>query len=66
MKRRGVTLIEVMLAIVILGIISLGLARFVGRFLHSVGTSTTRTVATMVGQEEIEIIESEPWFQNNQ
>ncbi|MGE0352775.1 MAG: prepilin-type N-terminal cleavage/methylation domain-containing protein [Gemmatimonadales bacterium] len=62
MKRRGFTIIEVMIAIVILGIVAASLGRFVGGFLHAVGTSTTRTVATSVAQEQIERIELDPSY----
>jgi Tfp pilus assembly protein PilV len=45
-----------MIAMVILSVIALSLGRFVGNFLHAVGTSTVRTVATEVAQEQIENI----------
>jgi len=60
MNRRGFTLIEVLIAMVILTIVSVGLAKFVGTFLHTVGTSTAKTVATAVAQEHLEIIRADP------
>ncbi len=54
--QRGFTLVEVLVAIVILSVVALGLGRFVGSFLHTVGTSNAKTVATAVAQEQAEII----------
>jgi prepilin-type N-terminal cleavage/methylation domain-containing protein len=62
--RRGFTLIEVMIALVILTIVSVCLGKFVGSFLHAVGTSTTKTVATAVAQEQLEIIRADPNYAN--
>lgn len=56
MNRKGFTLIEVLIAMIILTIVSVGLAKFVATFLHTVGTSTTKTVATAVAQEHLENI----------
>lgn len=55
-NRKGFTLIEVLISMVILTIVSVGLAKFVATFLHTVGTSTTKTVATAVAQEQLEVI----------
>jgi prepilin-type N-terminal cleavage/methylation domain-containing protein len=60
--RRGFTLIEIMIAMVILTIISVGLAKFVATFLHTVGTSTAKTVATAVAQEQLEMIRADPSY----
>ncbi len=54
--RRGFTLIEVMVALVILTVVALSLGRFVGNFSHAVGTSTVRTVATTVATEQLELV----------
>ena len=62
MRRRGFTLIEVLIALIILTVVAVSLGRFAGSFLHSVGTSTTRTVATAVGQEQIEFIRADPTY----
>lgn len=61
-NRRGFTLIEVLIALVILSIVVLGLGRFVGSFLHVVGTSTVKTVATEVANERINIIQTDPTY----
>ena len=47
MERRGFTLIEVMLAVVILATALVSVARYTGQFLHTVSTSSARTVAAM-------------------
>lgn len=62
MKRRGFTLIEIMIAIVILTIVSVSLGKFVATFLHTVGTSTAKTVATEVAQEQLAIIRADPTY----
>ncbi len=61
-NRRGFTLIEIMIALVILTIVSVGLGKFVATFLHTVGTSTAKTVATAVAQEQLELIRADPGY----
>jgi prepilin-type N-terminal cleavage/methylation domain-containing protein len=56
MNRKGFTLVETLVALIILTVVALSLGRFVGNFLHVVGTSTARTVATAVATEQIELI----------
>jgi prepilin-type N-terminal cleavage/methylation domain-containing protein len=56
---RGFSLIEVVIAIIILSIVSLSLGKFVGKFSHAVGTSTARTTAVSVAQEQIETIKTQ-------
>jgi prepilin-type N-terminal cleavage/methylation domain-containing protein len=60
--RRGFTLIELMLAIVILTIVLTGIARYTGQFLHAVTTSTTRTTAAQVATEHIELVKADPSY----
>jgi prepilin-type N-terminal cleavage/methylation domain-containing protein len=62
MNKRGFTLIEIMIALVILTIVSVSLGKFVAVFLHTVGTSTAKTVATEVAQEELELIRADPSY----
>jgi prepilin-type N-terminal cleavage/methylation domain-containing protein len=57
--RRGFTLIEVLIALVILCVVVLGLGRFVGSFLHVVGTSTVKTVATEVAYSQINAVQTD-------
>jgi len=56
MNRRGFTLVEVMIALIILTIVSLSLGRFVASFSHAVGTSTIRTIAIDVATEQMELV----------
>jgi len=56
MNRKGFTLIETLVAMVILTVVALSLGRFVGHFLHAVGTSTVRTIGTAVATEQIELV----------
>ncbi len=56
MHRRGFTLIEVIVSIVILTIVALSLGRFVANFTHAVSTSTVRTVAVAVAQEQVDSV----------
>lgn len=60
MNRKGFTLIEVLIALVVLSVVTLSLTRVMGNFLHTVGTSTTRTVATAVAKEQIETVRATP------
>jgi prepilin-type N-terminal cleavage/methylation domain-containing protein len=55
-NRRGFTLIEVIVALVILTIVAMSLGRFVANFSHAVTTSTVRTVAVAVAQEQMDSI----------
>jgi prepilin-type N-terminal cleavage/methylation domain-containing protein len=55
-NRRGFTLIEVIVALVILTIVAMSLGRFVANFSHAVSTSTVRTVAVSVAQEQVDSI----------
>lgn len=59
-RRHGFTLIEVLIALVILGVVAVSLARFTGEFYRSVGQSAARTVATAAAQEQIEMIRADP------
>lgn len=56
MNRRGFSLIEVIVALVILTIVAMSLGRFVANFTHAVSTSTVRTVAVAVAQERVDSI----------
>jgi prepilin-type N-terminal cleavage/methylation domain-containing protein len=61
-NRRGFSLIEVMVALVILSIVLLGLGRFVASFLHTVGTTTTKTAATEAAAGYMAMIQSDPSY----
>jgi prepilin-type N-terminal cleavage/methylation domain-containing protein len=62
MNRRGFTLVEVVMALLILAVVFLSLGRFVGSFLHSVGTASARTIAAAVAQEQMETIKTDPTY----
>jgi prepilin-type N-terminal cleavage/methylation domain-containing protein len=62
MNRRGFTLIEVMLALVILGVTLVSIARYNGQFLHTVSTSSARTVAAEVAREQIGLVDMDPSY----
>lgn len=61
-NRRGFTLIEIMVALVILSVVALGLGRFVSSFLHVVATSSVRTVGSAVAREQMQVILSNPSY----
>ncbi|MFL5403089.1 MAG: prepilin-type N-terminal cleavage/methylation domain-containing protein [Gemmatimonadales bacterium] len=62
MNRRGFTLIEVMLAVVLLAIVLVSIARYTGQFLHTVSTSSVRTVAAEVARERISLVDMDPSY----
>ncbi len=61
-RERGFTIIETMIALVILTIVVMGSGRVVGTFLHSVSTSSTKTVATEVATAQLEQIRADPVY----
>jgi prepilin-type N-terminal cleavage/methylation domain-containing protein len=62
MRRAGYTLIEVMLAIIVLAVVLMSLARYTGSLLHTVSTSNARTTAAEVARERIELVKSDPSY----
>jgi prepilin-type N-terminal cleavage/methylation domain-containing protein len=62
MRRRGFTLIELMLAIVLLTVVLTGVARYTGQYLHAVTTSTTRTAAAQIATEQVELVKADPSY----
>jgi prepilin-type N-terminal cleavage/methylation domain-containing protein len=62
MERRGFTLIEVMLAVVILATMVVSVARYTGQFLHTVSSSTVRTVAAEVARERVSLVDMDPSY----
>lgn len=61
-NRRGFTLIEVMVALVLLVVVSLGLTQFTGSYLHSAGNAGTRAIATEIARERIGLIRADPAY----
>ena len=62
MNRRGFTLIEVMMATVILAIVLMSTGRFSARFIHSLAISQATTTAAEVATEQIEMISTDPSY----
>lgn len=54
MNRRGFTVIEVMLAVIIMSVVALSLGRVLGTFHHTVAVANLRTTASSVAQERME------------
>jgi prepilin-type N-terminal cleavage/methylation domain-containing protein len=59
---RGFTLIEILLAIVILVIVATTFARFAGSFSKSMGDATIRTIATGVATGRLELVRADPRY----
>lgn len=62
MRRRGFTLIEMMIALVVLTIVLTTVARYTGMYLHTVATSTARTTAAEVARERIGLVDMDPSY----
>ncbi len=60
--RRGFTLIEVMIALVILVVVATGVARFASQFSRSMADSTLRLIATGVATDRLEIARADPGY----
>jgi prepilin-type N-terminal cleavage/methylation domain-containing protein len=60
MNRRGFTLIEIMIALVILAIAILGMATATAQFMHVVTVGNTRAAATQLAQQRIEQVLMDP------
>jgi prepilin-type N-terminal cleavage/methylation domain-containing protein len=61
-RRSGFTLVEMLLAIVILAIILGSVARYTSQYLHTITTSTTRTAASEVARERIGLVDMDPSY----
>ena len=57
---RGVTLIEVIIAMLILTVVLLGMASFAVNFTRTVGTSDSRTIAVNLASQRLSEIRSAP------
>jgi prepilin-type N-terminal cleavage/methylation domain-containing protein len=62
MNRRGFTLIEVMMATVVLAIVLMSTGRFSARFIHSLAISQATTTAAEIATEQIEMISTDPSY----
>jgi prepilin-type N-terminal cleavage/methylation domain-containing protein len=61
-REAGFTLIETMVAVLVLTIALLGLGRFVSDFMQGTTQSTIETVAVNVAREQIEAVRSDPVY----
>jgi prepilin-type N-terminal cleavage/methylation domain-containing protein len=62
MQRRGFTLIEIMVAMVVLGAVLLGAGQFTARFIHTTAISQVMTVASDAATERMEMITTDPSY----
>jgi len=61
-KRGGFTLIEMLVAVVILVVIATGVARFASSFSKGMGSSSLRLVATGVADNRLQLIRADPRY----
>lgn len=57
-RLRGFTLIEVMIAMVITAVVTLGMAAFMAQFVHSVSTANVRGIANELVSDRLEQVKS--------
>ncbi len=60
--RRGFTLIELMIALVILVLMATTFARFAGSFSRTMGEASFRTIATGVATARLELVRADPRY----
>jgi prepilin-type N-terminal cleavage/methylation domain-containing protein len=60
--RRGFTLVEVLVAMVILSGVCLSLAQFMSPFVRNVNQATVRSIATEVALEQINLVKADPSY----
>ncbi|MGH7524196.1 MAG: type IV pilus modification PilV family protein [Gemmatimonadales bacterium] len=60
--RRGFTLIEVMMAVVVLGLLAVGVARFAAMFSKDISSSSVRVVAAAVANDRMQLIRADPRY----
>lgn len=61
-SRNGFTLVEVLMAVVILVIVATSMARFAGTFSISMGQATIRTIATGIATGRLELVRADPRY----
>jgi prepilin-type N-terminal cleavage/methylation domain-containing protein len=61
-SKRGFTLIEVLMAVVLLVIVASSMARFAGTFSRSMGDATVRTIATGIATGRLELVRADPRY----
>ena len=60
--RRGFTIIEVLVAIVILAVLATGVARFSATFAKTLSSSSVRVVAAGVASDRLQLIRADPRY----
>lgn len=60
--RRGFTVIEVLIAIVVLAVLAVGMARFAATFTHTVSNSSVRVVAAGVADDRLQLVRADPRY----
>lgn len=60
--RRGFTLIEILVAVVILSVLAIGVARFSALFAKSLTNSSVRVVASGVASNRLQLIRADPRY----
>lgn len=63
MRRRGFTMIEVMMALVILGAVVLGMATSTGRFMRQVSESDLENAALQLAEDRIQTVRLDPDYE---
>lgn len=61
-NRSGFTLIEILVAVVMLAIVALGVARFSGVFASALSNSSVRVVAAGVAEDRLQLIRADPRY----
>lgn len=60
MRRRGFTMVEIMIALVILGAVVLGMATSTGRFMRQVSESDLENAALQLAEDRIQLVVLDP------
>jgi prepilin-type N-terminal cleavage/methylation domain-containing protein len=60
--RRGFTLVELLVALVILTVVATSFAKFTSSFSRTMGDASLRTIATAVGSGRLELIRADPRY----
>lgn len=61
-NRRGFTLVELLISLIILTVVATSFARFSGTFSRTMGDAALRTIATGVGAGRLELIRADPRY----
>lgn len=61
-RRRGFTVIEILIAIVVLTVLAIGVARFAAIFGRTIGTSSVRVVAAGIASDRMQLIRADPRY----